>query len=255
MILVITGTGDGRELVQELTEKGYKMIVSVTTEYGKSLIEGDNCGINTMPLDTDGLVALIRLDNIQCIVDASHPYAVNVSRNAMDAARKAGIDYIRYDRPSALLPAYDKLFLVNSYEEAAEKAGQLGHHIFLTTGSRNLKVFKQHNALSGHRLTARVLPLVKSIEECLAAGFTSKDIIAVQGPFSHEFNKAMFAEYSAEVVVMKNSGSIGGTDTKVTAAMELGLSILVIDRPQLDYGKVVQSFAAVMECLQEVRVR
>lgn len=253
MILVISGTGDGRELVQELMQQGYKLLVSVTTDYGKDLMESDDTFINAVPLDTVGMINLIRLKNIRCIVDASHPYAVNVSRNAMKAACITGIAYIRYERPSALLPSYDKLFLVNSYEAAAEKAGQSGTNIFLTTGSRHVKIFKQHSVLSKHRLIARVLPQVKSIEDCLAAGFSLKDIIAVQGPFSHEFNKAMFAAYAAEAVVMKNSGNIGGTDTKLTAAMELGLAIIVIDRPQMDYGKVVQSFQAVLDCLKEVK--
>lgn len=253
MILVISGTGDGRELVEELKKQGCKMLVSVTTDYGKDLIENNDIIVNTVPLDLDEMTNLIRHKNIRCIVDASHPYAVNVSRNAMEAARKAGIVYIRYERPSALLPLYDKLFLVNSYEEAAAKARQLGTNIFLTTGSRHVKIFKQHSALGEQRLIARVLPQVKSIEDCLTAGFVPKDIVAVQGPFSHEFNKAMFAAYAAEVVVMKNSGSIGGTDTKLTAAMELGLSIVVIDRPQLNYGKVLQTFAAVVNYLKEVK--
>ena len=253
MILVLSGTRDGRRLVQKLKEQGYELLVSVTTEYGRDLMEADDTFINAAPLDTAGMVNLIRLKNMRCIVDASHPYAVNVSRNAMEAARTAGIVYIRYERPAALLPSYDRLFLVNSYEEAAVKAGQLGTNIFLTTGSRHVEIFKQHSALSQHRLIARVLPQVKSIEDCLAAGFSLKDIIAVQGPFSHEFNKAMFVAYAAEAVVMKNSGSIGGTDTKLTAAMELGLAIIVIDRPQMDYGKAVQSFQAVADCLKEVK--
>lgn len=252
MILVIAGTGDGRQLVQELTKQGYRLLVSVTTEYGKSLIESNNTLINDVPLNEEGLIALIRRKNIQCIVDASHPYAVNVSRNALNSARKTEILYIRYERPAALLPAYDKLVLVHSYEEAAQKAGKLGKNIFLTTGSHNLTVFKQHTAMSDQRLIARVLPQVKSIEDCLTAGFVPKDIVAVQGPFSHEFNKAMFTAYTADVVVMKNSGRIGGTDTKLTAAMELGLYIIIINRPQMDYGKVVQSFAAVVNCLEEV---
>ena len=55
----------------------------------------------------------------------------------------------------------------------------------------------------------------------------------MQGPFSREFNQAVFAAYRAEVVVTKNSGAIGGTDEKLMAAMELGLKLIVVERPAL----------------------
>ena len=59
-----------------------------------------------------------------------------------------------------------------------------------------------------------------------------KRIIAMQGPFSYEMNRTMFADTDADVVFMKNSGLVGGSDTKLQAAIDLGLHIIVIDRPR-----------------------
>ena len=253
MIMVIAGTSDGRSLVQRLAREGYPLIVSVTTEYGKNLMEQEGILINDIPLDETGFIHFLHCHAITCIVDASHPYAVNVSRNAGYAAGKMGNPYIRYERPPALLPEYDKLYVVHAYEEAADKAMKLGKNIFLTTGSHQLQVFRNKMIGNEYRLIARVLPQVQSIEDCLAAGFAPRDIIALQGPFSHEFNRAMFEAYAADVVIMKNSGHIGGTDTKITAGMAMNLSLVVIDRPPCHYGRVVESFADVMNCLKEVK--
>ena len=60
-----------------------------------------------------------------------------------------------------------------------------------------------------------------------------KRIIAVQGPFSYDMNRIMFHDTKASVVVMKNSGLVGGADTKLQAAMDLGIHVIVIDRPRV----------------------
>ena len=86
-------------------------------------------------------------------------------------------------------------------------------------------------ALSGKEIWARVLPTPEVVAQCKDLGLTPKYIVAIQGPFSLAMNRAMFTDTQADVMVMKNSGLVGGTDTKLTAAMETGAAIVVIDRP------------------------
>ena len=76
---------------------------------------------------------------------------------------------------------------------------------------------------------------------------TPKEIVALQGPFSEELNIALYRQYGAEVVVTKNSGEIGGTDTKLTAARKLGLPVVMIDRPKLDYDVIAYTFEEVLD--------
>lgn len=252
MILVLAGTQDGRELAENLAQAGFQVMASVISSYGRDLIKNSQIIVNARPLDMSQLIDVISSYQITTIVDASHPYAINVSLNAMEACRLVGIRYIRYERPVVPLPAYDKLYVVENYTLAAETAAALGMIVFLTTGSRNLKVFKSAPQLADHRLIARVLPEPTVLQECIHLGFKPSDIIAMQGPFSHELNVSLFKEYKTEVIVTKNSGNLGGSDTKITAAIELDLPIIVIDRPKIDYQTVVYNSSDVIGVLTEV---
>ncbi|MCE5286761.1 MAG: precorrin-6A reductase [Pelosinus sp.] len=246
MILVLAGTQDGRELAAYLTRHGFWVTVSVVSQYGKQLAEGENLTVEVGALDQEGLYQRIHAENITLVVDATHPYAVNVLRNAISASNKAGIHYLRYERVAVPLPDYAKLYSVTGFTEAADTAAKLGQTVFLTTGSRQLKTFTSAPSLFNHRLVTRVLPDVVVIAQCLNLGLTPKDIIAMQGPFSHELNAALFKAYQADVIISKNSGTIGGSDTKITAAMELELPIVVIDRPEIKYPKVAYTAEEVL---------
>jgi precorrin-6A/cobalt-precorrin-6A reductase len=251
MILVLGGTKDGRDLAALLTEKGYQIMISVFSDYGKELIQLNKDLVHAGALNTDGFIAFIHKNKINLIVDASHPYAVNVSQNAMEACQTTNIPYIRYERPTAKLPIYDKLYIVHDYIEAAIVAATLGEIIFLTTGSRHLKVFKNVTCLQDCRLIARVLPEPSVLSECLSIGYKPQDIVAMQGPFSHNLNIALFQEYKTEVIITKNSGHIGGSDTKITAAIALNLPLVMIDRPIIQYSNVVYDIADVINFIRE----
>ena len=251
MIFVAAGTQDGRELAGALLSKGYPVTASVVSSYGEKLLERyPGLGINDRPLDEDALKAYIREHDVNLFVDASHPYAANVSQNAMEACHAAGIPYIRYERRSVPVD-YENVYPVETYEEAAKEAARLGKTVFLTTGSRNLKVFTSSEALKDHIVIARILPTAKVLSECEELGLTPKEIVALQGPFSEELNIALYRQYGADVVVTKNSGEIGGTDTKLTAAQKLGLPVVMIDRPKLDYDVIAYTFEEVFEFAKE----
>ena len=66
----------------------------------------------------------------------------------------------------------------------------------------------------------------------------SKHILAIQGPFSYEMNLAMIRDYKADVMVTKNSGLVGGSDTTLRAAMDAGISVIIIDKPAADLSGV-----------------
>ncbi len=248
MILVLAGTQDGRELVGSLLEAGYEVAASVVSRYGSELLErydSTSLVINDKPLDLAGLTDYLQQQRIQLLVDASHPYAANASKNAMQACRSQKIPYLRYERQQTAL-VYDRLYRVTDYAAAAQTAAALGKQIFLTTGSHNLAAFSQAECLQDHVLTARVLPDPEVLQQCLELGFSPEHIIAMQGPFSLELNRELYKKYMAEVIVTKDSGRVGGTDTKAAAAMELGLPLVLIERPVLRYDHLARSFAEVL---------
>ncbi|WP_026760332.1 precorrin-6A reductase [Selenomonas ruminantium] len=248
MIFVLAGTQDGREIVRLLLEQGHDVAASVVSSYGGELLAhacGQRCLINDKPLDEAALKDYLQEHDIRLLVDASHPYAANVSRNAIAVCQALSIPYIRYERDLSKLD-YDRITVVHSYEEAAQAAAALGTKIFLTTGSRNLDKFVHSPDLRDCELTARVLPTAEVIGLCESLGLDAGHIVALQGPFSQELNRELFHKYGAEVIITKNSGTIGGTDTKFAAAAELNLPIVLIDRPKLNYPCITHDYAEVL---------
>ena len=247
-IFLIAGTEDGRELAGFLLSKGYDVTASVISSYGRQLLEHyDGLKINDRALDAEELSTYLTEHAIDAVVDASHPYAANVSANAMKACRQKNIPCLRYERLENELN-YDKIYHVNDYEAAADMAAKLGRIIFLTTGSRSLKIFVDR--LKDCEIIARVLPTASVLNECERLGLTPKNIVAMLGPFSKAFNAAMFAHFRAEVIVTKNSGSVGGLDEKIAAAAELALPVVLIDRPKIFYDNLTHSFDGVLNFLQ-----
>lgn len=248
-IFLIAGTQDGRKLAEFLSTKNFDVTASVVSDYGRKLLE--TCAgikINDKPLERDELEKILHEEHFDFLVDASHPYAKNISTNAIAATQAAQIVYIRYERAEIEFD-YEKIFHVDSYEEAALKASELGKNIFLTTGSRNLKIFV--DLLKDCNLTTRILPTAEVLTQCEALGLTPKNIIAMQGAFSVELNVEIFKHAGAEVIVTKNSGQIGGADTKLEAAKILNLPVVMIDRPKINYPNLAKTFDDVLKFLEE----
>ena len=244
-IFLIAGTQDGRELAELLLNRGFDVTASVVSDYGRKLLS--TCAeikINDKPLDEDELEKILREEKFNFLVDASHPYAKNISANAISAAQAAQVAYIRYER-AAIDFAYEKIFTVDSYEAAAIKAAELGKNIYLTTGSRNLKIFV--DLLRDCNLTVRILPTAEVLTQCETLGLSPKQIVAMQGPFSTALNVELFKHAGAEVIVTKNSGQIGGADTKLAAAKILNLPVVMINRPKIPYPNLATNFEEVLK--------
>lgn len=247
-IFLIAGTEDGRKLADCLLQHGFDVTASVVSDYGRKLLATTaGLKINDKPLDRDELEKILHAENFGCLVDASHPYAKNVSANAIAAAQAAQIPYVRYERAESTF-VYEKIFPVDSYEEAAVKAHELGRNIFLTTGSRNLKIFVDR--LRDCNLTVRILPTADVLAQCETLGLTPKQIVAMQGPFSVALNVELFKHAGAEVVVTKNSGQIGGADTKLAAAQLLNLPVVMINRPKIFYPNLAETFDDVLNFIE-----
>lgn len=250
-IFLIAGTQDGRKLAELLLGRNFDVTASVVSDYGRKLLETcTGIKINDKPLDEDELEKILREGDFKFLIDASHPYAKNISANAIAAAQAANVFYIRYERAEIVFD-YDKIFPVESYEAAAFKAAELGKNIYLTTGSRSLKIFVER--LRDCNLTVRILPTAEVLTQCETLGLSPKQIVAVQGPFSTELNVELFKHAGAEVIVTKNSGQIGGADTKLEAAKVLNLPVVMIARPKIFYPNLARTFDDVLKVVGEIK--
>lgn len=252
MILILSGTRDGRNLIALLSNAGYKVMAFATSEYGQELALQDGAAeVATGVVTEEQFSALLESQYITAVVDATHAVPGNFGQNAAKVCGDRGICYIRFVREEVNLAEHPLIYPVYSYEEAAEKAAELGQTIFLTTGSYNLEAFLACRKNQNKRLVVRVLPEHRVIAGCRQLGISPRDIVAMQGPFSRELNKALFKAYKANVVVMKDSGKAGGTDTKISAALSLKIPVVVIKRQADKYPHQVYSYEEVLALLRE----
>ena len=223
MIWIIGGTSESRELIDEIKDLD-NFIITAATESGKQFIDSSNLIVGRMSYDE--MLRFIEINNISLIVNLAHPYAKLVTENAKNVAREKGIKYLRYIRKKTV-GNFRGIYL-NSYKEAYKYISKLKGTIFFTTGSKNIGDFEK---IKGeNRFIYRILPAIESIEECRKYNIELKNIVAALGPFSKEYNKAMFKEYNVDYVVMKDSGNRGGTLEKIQACEELNITPIIIGR-------------------------
>lgn len=249
MIIVLAGTSEGRELCGWLQAGGYQVLASVTSNWGGELLQHQGLSdidILQGDLDQAGLLELIKINQAALIIDATHPFAAAISRAAMGAARQAEIEYLRLERPAAVLPAHPLVLPITALEQLEAHLGA-GMRVFSTLGSKQLAAIIPLIARQGAELVARVLPSSAVLRNCEDLGLKPNQLVALHGPFSLELNREMFSHYQADLVLSKESGGPGGLDTKVGAALQLGIPILVWSRPNLDYPSCFDSSQAVME--------
>lgn len=230
-LCLFAGTTEGRELA-EICRENYDLTVCVATEYGEILLEKvEGITVHTGRMDVYEMESFFRAEGFERIVDATHPFAVEVTENIRTAAQNTRIPLLRVLRDSEKFA--ENAVYVSSVEEAKNYLRDKKGNVFLTTGSKELTGY---TGLDMGRVWARVLPAVSSIEACLAAGITPAHIIAAQGPFSVEMNTAMFQMAEASFLVTKESGRNGGFSEKIRAAEEIGAECIVIGQPPQNEG-------------------
>lgn len=254
MVLFLAGTSDARQLAIRLHRESIDLLATVVTENAARSLREAGIPVKEGRLASQEMVRLIRERGLSQVVDASHPFAEEASRNAMEAARICSIPYIRYERPAWPYRNHPALHLVSSYEEAAEEAARRKGNVLLTTGSKTLHIFAGRLLIDPEiRLVVRLLPRRDNLEKCAQLGIAQKNIIAMQGPFGKELNMALYRHYGITTVITKESGQTGSVDEKVEAALELGIDVIMITRPKLVYSTAFSNMEEVVAALRKLR--
>ena len=218
-ILVFGGTGDARLLAGALIEAGFAVITALA-------------GVTSAPLlppgeihrggfgGKAGISAFVARGGIAAIVDATHPFAVQISRHACGAAADRGIPYLRLERPPWVAEPGDRWIEVHSMEAAVAALPQAAR-VMLTVGRKELHLFLARPDLAG---------IARMIEEPAAelpAGWT---LILERPPFSVESERQLIGKYRIGYLIAKNSG---GEDTraKLIAARERKIPVVMVARP------------------------
>lgn len=181
-VLLFAGTIEGRNVAEFLRKYRIPTWVCVATGYGGSLIEGDSLiHVSQERLDREQMSALMKELGGVLVVDATHPYAAEVTANIKEAAKQSGCEYMRLLRKSESRFGGGKVY-VESVKQAVKWLNKREGAALLTTGSKELSAFTEVEDYQ-NRLYARVLSLPKVAVQCGELGFTGKHLICMQGPF------------------------------------------------------------------------
>lgn len=255
---IIGGTKDSRIFVEKLIENLKNLeeensknnilndfVITVVSDYGEKLLEEyKNYGLKIIKksMNEEEIEKFIEDKNIKRIFDFSHPYAVEISKNAMEASIKKGVDYYRYERKEIkyekALEFYDIKSLVSYVENISE-------NILVTLGTNEAKSFKGLKNLN--KIYFRVLPVKESIEKLENIGVFAKNIIGLQGPFSKEFNKTICKNYDIKYLITKESGDTGGELEKLETAKEENIILVILKRPKVKYLWVSENMEEIVK--------
>ena len=243
-ILIFGGTTEGRLLAEYCHQQEIEAYVSVVSGYGADLLpESEYLHVLSGRMAGEAMEGFMKRAAIRAVFDATHPYAAEATRNIKEACGRARVSYLRVTRESAAAenPGGDsgkapaaafasQVVYVYSVEEAVCYLKDREGDILVTTGSKELAAY---TALPGYeeRLYVRVLPSCAAISACEDIGIRGKRIIAMQGPFSEEMNRAMMRQLGVRYLVTKEAGTAGGFLEKLSAAEALSVTAVVIGRP------------------------
>lgn len=238
-IVVFAGTSEGKAASSLLARHGHELFVTVATEYGRCVFEESLTQKNIRLLE--GRLSIGQMKELIAqavlVVDATHPYAVEVSKNIVLACEEVGRSYLRIVRASEDSSIYEDVILwAENQDEAIALMNESEERVLLTTGSKDLPKYTQVKDYK-ERLFPRILPDMVSLQIAMDNDYKKKNIICMQGPFTHEANASMLEMIGAGLLLTKETGASGGYYEKLSACRAAGAKAIVIRRPQEEMDK------------------
>ncbi len=255
MIGFVLGTSEGNEILEQVNKITDNIVISTATSYGGELLKKYKFKyLNTQPLDEEKFKKLINDLNIKIFVDASHPYANEVSKNLINACNNLNIEYVRYERKSILKNiSKERIIKIDRYEELEEVLKDIEGNVLNTTGSNNAELI---NSLDiENRVIHRILPLPNILQKLIDSGIKIENIIAMKGPFGKAINDGIIKEYKIKAIITKDSGIEGGMKEKIEAAMKNGIKVIVISRPKIKYKNFFENIDDLIEFIKNKRTK
>lgn len=173
----------------------------------------------------DGLADYLRDQEIDALVDATHPFAAQMTRHALAAANATGTALLAIHRPAWVAQPGDRWHVVPGMPQAAAAIGPAARRVMLTIGQQELAPFL---AAPHHHY------LIRSIDRPTTLPPDAETITA-RGPFAEPDERHLLAAHRIEVLVTKNAGG-SATRAKLDAARALGIEVVIVSRPALPDG-------------------
>lgn len=227
-ILILGGTGDARDLAARLVDDGHHVISSLAGVTADPMLPAGEVRIGGFG-GAEGLADYAQSEAVSLMVDATHPFARQISTNCAQAATRGGIDVVRLERPAWSPQKGDRWITALDTGDAVQKITP-DATAFVTIGRKEIVQFAARGDI---RVVARMI-------EAPAPGLPDKwKIVLGRPPFSLEDEIELMRDEKVTVLVSKNAG--GPARAKLDAARTLGLPVIMIERPAKTPVKVVST--------------
>ncbi|MBS9720588.1 cobalt-precorrin-6A reductase [Tianweitania sp. BSSL-BM11] len=237
--LILGGTGDARQLAQRLAGRAdLRVTLSLAGRTKTPLPQAVTTRVGGFG-GAAGLAEFLRTERVDLLVDATHPFAAQISANAFAAAQETGTPLLALDRPVWTKAEGDDWIEVDDVAAAAAAISGEGRTVFLTIGRQELAPFA---AYPQHRT------IIRSVDPADVV-LPNSTIILDRGPFDAAAEERLMRAHGIEVVVSKNSGG-DATYGKIIAARKLGLPVIMVKRPQPSGARSVSGVQSVEDWIE-----
>ncbi|MBD2681260.1 MULTISPECIES: cobalt-precorrin-6A reductase [Nostoc] len=229
-VLILGGTGDAAELAARLA--AMEEVEAITSLAGRTrepsvplgdLRVGGFGGVA-------GLVSYLEVMQIDLLIDATHPFATQISWNAVEAATKVGIPHLMLIRPPWQKVSGDRWIEVDSVTAAASVLQNQAQRVFLTVGRQELAAFAH---------LKDIWFLMRMIDPPAPDALVPPGILLCdRGPFTLNNEREILIQHNIDTIVSKNSGG-DATYAKIIAARELEVKVVMVNRPAIPPGNYV----------------
>ncbi|MEE3716473.1 cobalt-precorrin-6A reductase [Tumidithrix elongata RA019] len=249
-LLILGGTGDAIALADKATKiPKLETISSLAGRTQNPIAPIGNVRIGGFGGE-DGLTAYLQDNHIDLLIDATHPFAAQISAHAATATATCGIPHLILVRPPWQKQTGDRWIEVESHTAAAqalsEFAGNSPKRVFLTIGRQELAAFADLDS---------IWFLMRAIDPPAAnVKVPHGKLHLKRGPFTLESERSLLIEYQIDAIVSKNSGG-DATCAKIVAARELGIPVVIIQRPPIPSVEQVDSVDTAIAWLMEQLVQ
>ena len=234
-LLILGGTGEALALAGRLAELPRLHAVSSLAGRTQSPIRPAGATRIGGFGGVDGLGRYLEEQRIDLVIDATHPFAAEISASAAEACNALGVAHLLLVREPWAAVADDRWIEVAAIEAAAAAIPGSARRVFLTVGRQELEAFARL------RETHFLVRLIDPPSAALPLSICT--VITGRGPFTAEAERALLLKHRIEALVTKNSGG-DATYAKIAAARALGLPVIMVRRPPLPPGEQVATVDA-----------
>ena len=220
-VLILGGSGEARELAEILAPE-FEVISSLAGRVENPVLPLGDVRVGGFG-GVDGLREWLRLNAVDAVVVATHPFAVRMAANAVAAAQQEALPALVVRRPPWHAVPGDRWLAVPSLADAALLLPGLGDRVFLTVGRQGIAAFADVDS---------AWFLIRAIDPPTGAVPAEYELLLERGPFTVDHEHDLIRSRRIDVLVTKNSGG-AQTAAKLQAAREAGLPVVMVDRPPL----------------------